>query len=79
MLSARKLLMLLIRGYQIGISPMLGARCRFHPSCSSYTHTAVQRFGVMHGTWLGLRRICRCHPFCDGGYDPVPDEHRLHG
>jgi putative membrane protein insertion efficiency factor len=79
MLSARKLLLLMIRAYQIAISPMFGARCRFYPSCSSYTHTAVQRFGVMHGTWLGVRRLCRCHPFCNGGYDPVPDEKLLHG
>jgi putative membrane protein insertion efficiency factor len=79
MLSARKLLLLMIRGYQIAVSPMLGARCRFYPSCSAYTHTAVARFGVIHGTWMGVRRICRCHPFCDGGYDPVPEEKLLHG
>lgn len=79
MLSARKFLMSLIRGYQIAISPMLGAHCRFHPTCSAYTLGAVERFGVVHGTWLGVRRICRCHPFCDGGYDPVPDEKFLHG
>jgi putative membrane protein insertion efficiency factor len=79
MLSARKLLLWMIRGYQIAISPMLGAHCRFHPSCSSYAHGAVERFGVVHGTWLGVRRICRCHPFCEGGYDPVPDEKLLRG
>jgi putative membrane protein insertion efficiency factor len=79
MLSARKILLALIRGYQIAISPMLGAHCRFHPTCSAYTQTAVERFGVVRGTWLGVRRICRCHPFCDGGYDPVPDEKFLHG
>jgi uncharacterized protein len=80
MLSARKILLLMIRGYQIAISPMLGAHCRFYPSCSTYTRTAVERFGVMQGTWLGVRRICRCHPFCEGGYDPVPDAERLiHG
>ncbi len=73
------MLMCVIRGYQIAISPMLGPRCRFYPSCSAYTHTAVQRFGIVRGASLGLRRICRCHPFCSGGYDPVPDEEFLHG
>jgi putative membrane protein insertion efficiency factor len=79
MLSARKLLLLLIRGYQLGISPMLGARCRFYPSCSCYAHTAVERFGVLRGLGLSVRRISRCHPFCEGGYDPVPDEKFIHG
>jgi uncharacterized protein len=79
MLSARKLLMLMIRGYQLGISPMLGARCRFYPSCSCYAHTAIDRFGVLRGLMLSVRRIARCHPFCAGGYDPVPDEKLIHG
>jgi putative membrane protein insertion efficiency factor len=79
MLSARKLLLMLIRGYQLAISPLLGACCRFHPSCSSYTLTAVERFGAVHGTWLGVCRICRCHPLCEGGFDPVPEEKRLRG
>ena len=79
MLNGRKLLLLMIRGYQIAISPMLGARCRFYPTCSSYAHTAVERYGIMRGACLSVRRICRCHPFCAGGYDPVPDEKLLHG
>jgi uncharacterized protein len=79
MLSARKLLLLMIRGYQLAISPMLGPRCRFHPSCSCYAHTAVERFGVFRGLLLSLRRIGRCHPFCEGGYDPVPDKKLIHG
>jgi putative membrane protein insertion efficiency factor len=79
MLSARKLLLLMIRGYQLAISPMLGPRCRFHPSCSCYAHTAVERFGVLRGLVLSVRRIARCHPFCEGGYDPVPDEKLIHG
>ena len=79
MLSARKLVMLMIRAYQLAISPMLGAHCRFYPSCSLYTHSAVQRFGVVRGTWIGVRRICRCHPFNDGGYDPVPEQRCLRG
>jgi len=79
MLSLRKILLCVIRGYQIAISPMLGPRCRFYPSCSTYTHTALERFGVIRGASLGLRRICRCHPLCSGGYDPVPDEDFIRG
>ena len=79
MLSARKVLLLMIRGYQLAISPMLGPRCRFYPSCSCYAHTAVERFGVLRGLVLSVRRIARCHPFCSGGYDPVPDEKFIHG
>jgi putative membrane protein insertion efficiency factor len=79
MLSARHLLLSMIRGYQLFVSPILGPRCRFYPSCSCYTHTAVQRFGVLRGLLLSLRRIGRCHPFCEGGYDPVPGEELTHG
>ena len=79
MLSARTLLLSLIRSYQLFVSPMLGTRCRFYPSCSCYAHTAVQRFGVLRGLLLTLRRIGRCHPFCEGGYDPVPAEELTHG
>src|SRR5450631_1245228 len=70
----RQLWMWIIRAYQLAISPMLGPRCRFYPSCSCYAHTAIERHGVLRGTWLGLRRILRCHPFAEGGYDPVPDK-----
>jgi uncharacterized protein len=63
-----------IRGYQLGVSPMLGPRCRFYPSCSCYALTAVERFGLWRGFCLGLRRLLRCHPFAEGGYDPVPEE-----
>ena len=79
MLSARKVLLLMIRGYQLAISPMLGPRCRFYPSCSCYAHTAVERFGVLRGLVLSVRRVARCHPFCEGGYDPVPEEKLIHG
>jgi len=58
----RQVLMLAIRAYQLTVSPMLGPRCRFHPSCSCYAHTAIERHGVLRGTWLGIRRILRCHP-----------------
>ena len=73
MLKTRQLLLWTIRGYQLAISPMLGPRCRYYPSCSCYTHTAIQRFGAWRGSWLGIRRLLRCHPFAEGGYDPVPD------
>ena len=62
----------LIRSYQVTISPYLGDHCRFTPSCSAYAMEAVQKHGALKGSWLAVRRIGRCHPFCDGGYDPVP-------
>ena len=61
-----------IRGYQRWVSPLLGPTCRFHPSCSSYTATCVERHGAARGLWLGARRIARCHPFHPGGFDPPP-------
>ena len=78
MITSRKLLMWIIRGYQLGVSPLLGPRCRFYPSCSCYAHTAIERYGVLRGGWLGLRRLLRCHPFREGGYDPVPDNTVTH-
>jgi putative membrane protein insertion efficiency factor len=65
-------LVLLIRAYQLAISPMLGNRCRFYPSCSDYSMEALKRHGLLRGLWLGARRIGRCHPWHPGGYDPVP-------
>jgi len=67
-----QILMWIIRGYQLLLSPMLGPRCRFYPSCSCYAHTAIERHGALQGTWLSLCRLLRCHPFNKGGYDPVP-------
>ena len=61
-----------IRVYQWLVSPLLGPKCRFHPSCSNYALTAIERFGAVRGSWLALCRIARCHPFHPGGYDPVP-------
>ncbi len=69
----RWLLVGLIRAYQRFISPLLGPRCRFHPSCSQYALVAIERHGVVKGGWLALRRIVRCHPLHPGGHDPVPD------
>jgi uncharacterized protein len=64
--------MAVIRLYQWTVSPLLGPRCRFYPSCSGYAHTAIERHGAWRGSWLGLKRLLRCHPFTAGGYDPVP-------
>ena len=63
---------LLIRLYQWTLSPLLGPVCRFHPSCSHYALEAIERFGVLRGSWLTLRRLGRCHPWHAGGFDPVP-------
>ncbi|MDR3416382.1 MAG: membrane protein insertion efficiency factor YidD [Nevskia sp.] len=69
----RWLLVGLIRIYQKLLSPLLGPRCRFHPSCSQYAIEALQRHGLFKGGWLALRRVSRCHPLHPGGEDPVPD------
>jgi len=66
-----KTLIVLIRGYQIFVSPVFGPTCRFVPSCSVYAIDALQRFGVAKGLWLTVKRLLRCHPFHPGGYDPV--------
>ena len=71
--SVKKPVILLLRGYKLVISPLLGQRCRFYPSCSEYTMQAVDRFGVLRGGWLGAKRIGRCHPLHPGGNDPVPE------
>jgi hypothetical protein len=68
----RQALILPIRGYQRLISPLLPPRCRFIPSCSSYAIEALERHGAARGSWLAVKRICRCHPLNAGGYDPVP-------
>jgi uncharacterized protein len=62
----------LIRLYQRAISPLLPPACRFVPTCSAYAAEAIERHGCWSGSWLALRRLVRCHPFCAGGYDPVP-------
>jgi putative membrane protein insertion efficiency factor len=62
----------LIRAYQFGISPLLGPRCRFYPSCSDYALEAIAVYGIAKGSWLALRRLARCHPWHPGGFDPLP-------
>jgi putative membrane protein insertion efficiency factor len=68
----RTLLVLMVRAYQVALSPLLPAACRYYPSCSAYAIEALERHGAIRGSWLALRRIGRCHPFRPGGYDPVP-------
>lgn len=68
----KMLLLALLRGYQYALRPLLGANCRFHPSCSDYAAAAIERYGAWRGTWLAARRLARCHPYHAGGYDPVP-------
>jgi len=65
-------LLALLRGYQYLIRPLLGANCRFYPSCSDYAREAVERHGAARGSLLALKRVLRCHPYHPGGYDPVP-------
>lgn len=68
----RLVLVLLVRGYQVSISPLLPASCRYFPTCSAYAVEALERHGALRGSWLAARRILRCHPFATGGFDPVP-------
>ena len=68
----RKTVIFIIRLYQYTLSPYIAQSCRYTPTCSQYSIEAIQRFGVIKGFWLGLRRVGRCHPWHHGGYDPVP-------
>jgi putative membrane protein insertion efficiency factor len=68
----RWLLLFLLRLYKMVISPILPPMCRFEPTCSVYAMNAVEKYGAMHGSWLALKRLFRCHPFHPGGWDPVP-------
>ena len=68
----RLILVSVVRFYQLAISPLFPASCRYFPSCSAYAIEALERHGALRGSWLTIRRIGRCHPFRAGGYDPVP-------
>ncbi len=76
----RALIIGAIKFYRWVVSPVLGPHCRFHPTCSAYAVEALERFGVVRGGWLTIKRVGRCHPWHAGGIDPVPtDELRRHG
>ena len=66
-----------IKLYQFGISPLIGSRCRYFPSCSSYAIEALDTHGAISGSFLAAKRVCRCHPWAAGGYDPVPEHPNL--
>lgn len=70
----KKIILLLIKLYQKYISIFLGKNCRFYPTCSAYTYEAIEKFGIIKGIFLGIKRIIKCHPFHHGGYDPVPEK-----
>ena len=70
----RRLLMGLVRGYWLLLSPWLGSACRFEPTCSAYSLQALEQYGAAAGSYLTVRRLARCHPWCVGGMDPVPTE-----
>jgi hypothetical protein len=69
---AQRLLVGLIRGYQLVLSPFVGNQCRFTPTCSQYAREAVEKHGALKGSWMAVRRVSRCHPWHPGGHDPVP-------
>lgn len=71
------LLILPIRFYQVAISPLMAPHCRFHPSCSAYAEEAIARFGPTRGLYLATHRLLRCHPWAEGGLDPVPEQFSL--
>lgn len=64
--------LILIKGYKLLLSPYMGRNCRFTPTCSTYAYEAIEKYGILRGGWLALRRILRCHPWGGSGYDPVP-------
>lgn len=69
----KQLLIWLIQGYRLFISPLFPPRCRFYPTCSAYSLEAIKRYGALRGAILSTQRLCRCHPWHEGGYDPVPE------
>jgi putative membrane protein insertion efficiency factor len=77
----RRIMIALIRLYQTILSPFVGQHCRFYPSCSSYALEALEKHGALRGLWLSIKRVSRCHPWHEGGVDPVPEPQKkqLHG
>jgi putative membrane protein insertion efficiency factor len=69
----KHILRALIKFYRWFISPLLGPNCRFHPTCSTYALESIEQHGAARGSWLAAKRVCRCHPWHEGGYDPVPE------
>ena len=69
----KQFLILFVRAYQVALSPLLPAACRYHPTCSHYAVEALEKHGALRGGWLAVKRIARCHPFRAGGFDPVPE------
>lgn len=74
----RYLLLLPIRFYRYFISPFLGSNCRYYPSCSCYADEAISKHGFIRGSWMAARRVSRCHPWHEGGFDPVPEKVEKH-
>ncbi|MCE1193411.1 MAG: membrane protein insertion efficiency factor YidD [Acidovorax sp.] len=70
----RRLLIGIVKGYRLFLSPWLGSACRFEPTCSAYSLQALEQHGAAAGSYLTVRRLVRCHPWCDGGHDPVPQQ-----
>ena len=73
----KRILLALIAGYKRLLSPVLGAHCRFYPTCSAYAAEAIERHGALSGSWLSVKRLSKCHPWHPGGFDPVPPSKRL--
>lgn len=73
----QKILIFIVYIYQYIMSPYLPVSCRYFPTCSQYMVEALTKYGVLRGLFLGVFRVCRCHPFCQGGYDPVPNNQKL--
>lgn len=71
-------MILLIQGYKVFVSPVLPPSCRFYPSCSDYARAAIEGHGVFYGVFLAVKRLLRCNPFFEGGYDPAPQAHACH-
>jgi putative membrane protein insertion efficiency factor len=72
-IQMRAIILFILKGYKYLVSPLLGQRCRFWPSCSEYAIEAVESHGAARGSWLAARRVLKCHPWHEGGVDPVPD------